>query len=42
MPEICTWLTVKLALPVLLAVTLCEPMTPTVALSDTLLGLTES
>jgi hypothetical protein len=29
-------------LPVLLAVTFCEPMTPTVLLTETLVGVTES
>jgi hypothetical protein len=41
-PETWIWLMVRLALPVLLAVTLCEPITPTVALTETLLGVTES
>lgn len=41
-PETCTWLTVRSALPVLLATTFCEPMTPTVLLTETLVGLTES
>ena len=42
MPEIWTWLTVRFALPVLLAVTLCEPIAPTAELTETALGVTES
>ena len=40
-PDTCIWLTFSAAVPVLLAITACEPMTPTEAFTVTLLGFTE-
>jgi hypothetical protein len=40
-PDTCIWLTFSAAVPVLLAVTACEPIMPTEAFTVTLFGFTE-
>jgi hypothetical protein len=42
LPVTLAWLMLKLALPTLVAVTLCDAVPPTVALTETLVGLTAS